>query len=540
MSPKIRNCCIYARISLATEDSVSIERQIESGRAYAALRGWNVVGVFVDEGISATHNRPDVRKGWRALMASAASYDAVVVWKVDRLARRVIDFLTANDALQTRGAGLVAVEDPIDMTTAQGRAFATMLAVFAELEAAGISARVTGARDHLLRNGRHAGGALPYGYRTARNPNGAGYIVVQDPDAIDHVREMVRRTLAGYSVYSTMQWLNEVGAPTVSVLRDRRRSERVAAGEDPKPITVNPVWAYNTVDKIIRHPLLAGMTPHNPGRPHTTRERGEGLVRDTDGLPVVDESLAIITQGEYRTLLASLAEQNKPQRVPKALRATPSNLLGRHSGVLSGLVWCASDRHPEPLRMHRGTTGNAATVLRPAYSCPACHQSLTNAEDLIIATVLAKRGAAMNMRMVEEVVEGGSVQMQEASIRLAELGRELIAATPERAAEIFAEMGRLKAIQEEARARPTEVRWVPIGGEDRTIAEDWAAASTDEERRDIIGHALDRVFVRPGRTGARSDAAKLARMTFEWMPYGDIDDPPSNEELAEWATEALA
>jgi hypothetical protein len=71
-------------------------------------------------------------------MDSPAGYDAVIVWKVDRLARRVLDFLHADEALQGRGAGIVAVEDPIDMTTPQGRAFAIMLAVFGEMEAEAI------------------------------------------------------------------------------------------------------------------------------------------------------------------------------------------------------------------------------------------------------------------------------------------------------------------------------------------------------------------------------------------------------------------
>lgn len=74
--------------------------------------------------------------GWRALLDTEERFDAVIVWKIDRLARGVSDFLHADEALQTRGAALVAVEDPIDMITAQGRAFATVLAVFGELEAA--------------------------------------------------------------------------------------------------------------------------------------------------------------------------------------------------------------------------------------------------------------------------------------------------------------------------------------------------------------------------------------------------------------------
>jgi len=505
MSPKkIRTCVLYVRISLATEESVSVERQIEAGQQYAAARGWQVVGVFRDEGVSATHNKPEDRKGWRELLASKQPYDAVIIWKVDRLARRVIDFLNANEAVKERKAGIVAVEDPIDMTTAQGEAFAIMLAVFGQLEAATIRARVKAARDYLLRNGRYVGGAVLYGYKAVPNPEGKGFVIVQDPEQIGYVREMVDRTLAGRTIYSTVQWLDEVGAPT-----------KTGAEQ----------WRYNTVDRILRHPLLAGMVPHNPGHTDEQKRRGEDVVRHPEtGLPVIDESLAVMPVGEWRGMQAKLAEPNA-RRQPRAMRR-------KHSGVLSGLVWCGDDRHDEPVRMWRGTVGSG-TGPRPAYTCKECFQTLSNAEHLIIDRFLAERGELFHLAYVEEVVEGGSVEHQEATVRLAELGREVVGATPERMVEIVAEMTRLKEMQEEAKSRPAEVSFRARGGVTRTFADDWAAAEDDEERRSIIGDALERVVVRRGGQGAWTDKAKLARCTFEWRPAGQVD-APTDEELASW------
>ena len=66
MPKAARRCAIYARISVATEESVSVERQIEAAEQYAAARGWKVVATFKDEGVSATHNKPEDRAGWRA------------------------------------------------------------------------------------------------------------------------------------------------------------------------------------------------------------------------------------------------------------------------------------------------------------------------------------------------------------------------------------------------------------------------------------------------------------------------------------------
>lgn len=114
-----RRCVLYARLSVTKEESVSIARQLQSCRRYAEARGWEIVGEFVDDGVSATASRPEERPGWKSLLA-ARDFDAVIIWKVDRLARRVLDFLHADESLHMRGAGLVAVEDPIDMTKPAG------------------------------------------------------------------------------------------------------------------------------------------------------------------------------------------------------------------------------------------------------------------------------------------------------------------------------------------------------------------------------------------------------------------------------------
>ncbi len=74
-----------------------------------------------------------------------------------------------------------------------------------------------------------------------------------------------------------------------------------------------------------------------------------------------------------------------------------------------------------------------------------------------------------------------------------------------------------------------------VGGEPRTFADDWADAADDEERRTILGHAVDRIVVGRGKQGAWTDTAKLARMTFEWQPMGQVTAPEDGD-LATWAS----
>ncbi|WP_193608260.1 recombinase family protein [Nocardioides lijunqiniae] len=493
-----RRCAIYVRISVAQEASVSMDRQVEAAEQYAAARGWTVVEVFRDEGVSATHNKPENRAGWRALLESNEKFDAVLVWKIDRLARRVLDFLHADESLQARGAGIVAVEDPVDMTTAQGRAFAQILAVFGEMEAESIRARVKAARTHLLRSGRVVGGTVPYGWKSTPNPDGGGYVLAQDPDRIDHVRGMVDRVLGGASVYSTVQWLDEVGAPTPTGKGD---------------------WIYSTVERILRHPVLAGMVPFNPG--NTTKARGTDVLRDADGLPVVDESIAIMPVGEWRAMVNSLDERATAQSLPRALRA-------KTSGLLSGLVYCADCE----TRMHRGTTQG-----RPGYSCPSCHQSITNFEHVVVDEFLRQKGERVRWSVIEEVHEGGAALLPEIEHRLDELD-DLIRLAPDRQARqtLQAEQGNLLDLRDDKRAETPNVRYVPTRGT-QAFGDDWTEAETVERKRAILDDAMERVWVRRGRPGRRTDAQVLARLTFDWKMPDDLGpiEPPSDKDLADWA-----
>lgn len=495
---KLRRCAIYVRISVSQEASVSIERQIEAAEQYAAARGWTVAAVFRDEGVSASHNKPEDRAGWRALLASSESFDAVLVWKIDRLARKVLDFLHADEALQARGAGIVAVEDPVDMTTAQGRAFATLLAVFGEMEAEAIRARVKSARDYLIRNGRVVGGTIQYGWRSVPNPDGQGYVLAHDPETIDYVRGMADRAFAGRTVYSICQWLDEVGAPLPKASQATRKRTN---------------WNYTTVERILRNPVLAGMTSYNPGeasraKRETGKEqkrRGGEVLRGVDGLPIVDESVAIMTVGEWRAMVAKLDDKSDPRAKPRAMRA-------KTSGALSGLVFCAEhvEEDGTATRMWRGTVQG-----RPAYYCRECRAMISNFEHLVVDEFLRTHGDAFRLSVVEEVHEGASALLPEIGNRLAELSAELVNAKGDRVAEVLEQMARLKEMQAEAEAQPAEVRLVEREGVE-TYAEAWAAATTDEERRDVLGDALDRVWVIRGGSGLKSDAAKLARLVFEW------------------------
>lgn len=361
-----KQCVLYARLSVTKEESVSIARQLQSCRRYAEARDWQVVGEFVDDGVSATANRPEDRKGWAALLAGS-DFDAVVIWKVDRLARRVLDFLHADESLQKRGAGLVAVDDPIDMTSPQGRAFAVMLAVFGEMEAEAIRARVRAARAQLLKDGRWAGGGIPYGYRSTPNPNGPGWVLAKDDQRSPWLAEAVGMALRGVTVNAVTTWLTTSGAPLPNGAGTKRKSSSVG-------------WNRQTVDGLLRNPILAGMTPHNPGRPKSAKRADPFAVfYGENGAPVVNQELALITTDEFTALQHILNSRATPQARKRSERQATSPLLSRVARCDDCDVY-----------MCRGTNQK-----RPVLYCPACRQTMgrTALDPYLVQRLLSERGS---------------------------------------------------------------------------------------------------------------------------------------------------
>ena len=129
---------------------MSTEEQRGSGAGLAAQRaailaecqrrGWHLVDVIEDAGYSAKDlKRPGVRIALDMLQSGGA--DALVVAKLDRLSRSMLDFAGIMAAAQKQGWGLIALDCAVDTTTPAGEAMANVLATFAQFERRLISQR---------------------------------------------------------------------------------------------------------------------------------------------------------------------------------------------------------------------------------------------------------------------------------------------------------------------------------------------------------------------------------------------------------------
>jgi site-specific DNA recombinase len=153
----------YIRVSttMQAEDGLSLEAQEARIREKCADKGWELVEVFGDKGISAhVTDRPELAR----LLASLDTIDYIIVWRFDRFGRKIKHMLELNEQLERADVGLVSINDEIDTSTPMGAAMQKIMFVLGELESDTTSERVKAVMSgRTIEKGLHHGKA-PYGF----------------------------------------------------------------------------------------------------------------------------------------------------------------------------------------------------------------------------------------------------------------------------------------------------------------------------------------------------------------------------------------
>ena len=326
-SPHVR-CAIYTRKS--SEEGLeqafnSLDAQREACAAYIlsqASEGWSQLPEIYDDGglSGGTLERPALQRLLTEI--AARRVDTVVVYKVDRLTRSLLDFSKLVEAFDKAGTSFVSVTQSFNTTTSMGRLTLNMLLSFAQFEREVTAERI---RDKIAASkakGMWMGGTPPIGYA----PDGRSLAIVEEHAAL--VRDVFSRYLALGNVRRVAEALHAEGVR--SPVRTMAKSGKSFGG---LPLSRGQIYS------MLKCPTYIGEI-HHKGAVHTALHT-----------PIIARELWDRTQALLNTNLQGKTRQ----RVPSA-------------SLLAGKV---VDSEGEPLIAVHATKG---TTRYRYYVSRALHQ----------------------------------------------------------------------------------------------------------------------------------------------------------------------
>jgi len=210
--PAIR-CAIYTRKSTAEgldQEFNSLDAQRESGEAYIASmkhEGWVCLPTRYDDGgfTGGNMDRPAVQRLMEDI--KAGKVDCVVVYKVDRLSRSLLDFARMMETFDRHQISFVSVTQQFNTTSSMGRLTLNILLSFAQFEREIISERTRDKMAAARRKGKYVGGAPILGYDIDRDRS---CLVTNDQEAA-RVRQIFELYLKQQSLIPTIAELDRRG-----------------------------------------------------------------------------------------------------------------------------------------------------------------------------------------------------------------------------------------------------------------------------------------------------------------------------------------
>lgn len=278
----IQHVLLYVRVSTTeqAEKGYSIDEQIDRLTAYCKAMSWHVVKVYTDAGYSGGNtDRPALKD----LIAdvSGGSFDAVVVYKLDRLSRSQRDTLTIIEGFLDNGTDFVSMTENFDTSTPFGKATIGILSVFAQLEREQIKERCSLGRAGRAKEGKyHGGGYIPIGYDYK---DGQLIVNVAESAQIKEIHKL-------YQQGETFRSISKI-------FKDKGYSHKYG------------MWEVYRISRVIKNPLYAGYITH----------KGE------------------LFKGDHEPIISEDCFQ-KTKDIINARNAVKSPHIGR--SLLGGLLFC--------------------------------------------------------------------------------------------------------------------------------------------------------------------------------------------------------
>lgn len=178
-----KKAAIYVRVSTQYQvDRASLPVQREELVNYAKYAlGISDYAIFEDAGYSAKNtDRPDYQQMMSRIRTGEFSH--LLVWKIDRISRNLLDFSVMYAELKELGVVFVSKNEQFDTSSAMGEAMLKIILVFAELERQTTSERVSAVMISRASDGIWNGGKVPYGYSFDKESK--SFSIIEDEEKI--------------------------------------------------------------------------------------------------------------------------------------------------------------------------------------------------------------------------------------------------------------------------------------------------------------------------------------------------------------------
>ena len=273
---------IYIRVSTQYQvDRASLPVQREELINYAkyALDITDCV-VFEDAGYSAKNtDRPDYQRMMARVRTGEFSH--LLVWKIDRISRNLLDFAAMYAELKKLGVVFVSKNEQFDTSSAMGEAMLKIILVFAELERNMTSERVSAVMLSRANDGIWNGGKVPFGY--AYDKDSKQFSIIEDEAQV---------VLHIYDLYESVKSLTTVA---------KALNEKGVRSRTGKP------WNPTTVRTMLTNPFYAGTYRYNyrdeSSKSFTVKDKDEWVL-------VLDHHPAIVTP-ERQEIIATMLQSKQ-------------------------------------------------------------------------------------------------------------------------------------------------------------------------------------------------------------------------------------
>lgn len=281
---EMKKIAIYIRVSTQYQvDRASLPVQREELINYARYAlGIEAYEVFEDAGYSAKNTD---RPAYQQMMTRVRSgeFSHVLVWKIDRISRNLLDFAAMYKELKELGVIFVSKNEQFDTSSAMGEAMLKIILVFAELERNMTSERVSAVMVSRANSGKWNGGKIPFGY---------DYDKQTKEFSINSSEAAVIRTV--YDLYET-HW----SLVTVAKILN----EKGILPRSGKP------WNPTTVRTMLVNPFYVGIYRYN--RHDENNPKRFTLKPETEWIIIEDHHPAIIDRNRQDRIIETLQNRQR-------------------------------------------------------------------------------------------------------------------------------------------------------------------------------------------------------------------------------------